>query len=274
MEEAIRAIILGIVQGLTEFIPISSSGHLVLVPALFGWPDQGLAFDAGLHAGTLAAVLVYFFRDWLRMARAFFADISGLHWRPATMGDDTRLLLLIVAGTVPAAVVGLLFDDWIEENLREPSLVAIALVVAAGLMALAERQGTFQRKLTAVGATDAMVIGFAQALALWPGVSRSGATISAGLLRGFERGDAARFAFLLGTPAFAGAALLKMLDLGGEENVDTGDLLLGIVVAAVVGFSAIHFLLRFLRTRTLMPFVYYRLAVAALTLIIGGIRLI
>lgn len=274
MGEAIRAIILGIVQGLTEFIPISSSGHLVLVPALFGWPDQGLAFDAGLHAGTLAAVLVYFFRDWLRMMRAFFADISGLHWRPATMGDDTRLLLLIVAGTVPAAVVGLLFDDWIEENLREPSLVAIALVVAAGLMALAERLGTFQRKLTAVGATDAMVIGFAQALALWPGVSRSGATISAGLLRGFERGDAARFAFLLGTPAFAGAALLKMLDLGGEENVDTGDLLLGIVVAAVVGFSAIHFLLRFLRTRTLMPFVYYRLAVAALTLIIGGIRLI
>lgn len=274
MEEAIRAIILGIVQGLTEFIPISSSGHLVLVPALFGWPDQGLAFDAGLHAGTLAAVLVYFFRDWLRMARAFFTDISGLHWRSATMGDDTRLLLLIVAGTVPAAVVGLLFDDWIEDNLREPWLVAIALVVAAGLMALAERQGTFQRKLTAVGATDAMVIGFAQALALWPGVSRSGATISAGLLRGFERGDAARFAFLLGTPAFAGAALLKMLDLGGEENVDTGDLLLGIVVAAVVGFSAIHFLLRFLRTRTLMPFVYYRLAVAALTLIIGGIRLI
>lgn len=265
--ELLQAIILGIVQGLTEFIPVSSSGHLVLVPAFFGWDDQGLAFDVGLHVGTMVAVIGYFWRDWWRMSTSGLRDLGNgalLRREPA---KDTQMLLLLALGTVPAGIVALLFDDWIEANLREPWLVAIALVVAGTVMLIAERVGRMERTADSIGLRDVLVIGLAQACALFPGVSRSGATISAGLVQGLRRDDAARFAFLLGTPAFAGAAVLKAFDLGGEDSPDLAMLAVGMVTSGIVGFAAIHYLLRFLRTRTLVPFVIYRYVLAAITLL-------
>lgn len=268
----LRAAILGIVQGLSEFLPISSSGHLILVPALFNWPDQGLAFDVGLHCGTLLALLVYFWSDWWRMARSFFIDLPRKRASVAAYSGDSQLLLLLALGSVPAAVVGFLFNDWIEENLRQPWLVAIALGLVGLIMFAADRRSRLDREIAGVTVLDAVLIGAAQACALFPGVSRSGATMSMGLFRNFTRDSAARFAFLLGTPAFVGAALLKAKDLESLSGKETNELLIGFLFSAVVGFLVIHFLLRFLRTRTLMPFVFYRLFVAGLTLVIGAFR--
>lgn len=272
--ELLQAIILGIVQGLTEFIPVSSSGHLVLVPAFFGWDDQGLAFDVGLHVGTMVAVIGYFWRDWWRMATSSLGDLGSGALIRLQPRRDTQMLLLLAVGTIPAGIVALLFDDWIEANLREPWLVAVALAVAGTVMLVAERLGRMDRAMEGVGLRDVVVIGLAQACALFPGVSRSGATISAGLAVGLRRDDAARFTFLLGTPAFAGAALLKAFDLGGEDSPNLWFLAAGMVTSGVVGFAAIHYLLRFLRTRTLVPFVIYRYVLAAVTLLavaFGGI---
>lgn len=270
--DLLRALILGIVQGLTEFIPVSSSGHLVLVPRMLGWPDQGLAFDAALHIGTLSALLVYFWHDWLRLIRAGLGDLVRNGRRVTSYSADSRLLLLIAVGTIPAAVAGLLLDDWIEANLREAWNVAIALIAAGLLMLAAERLARLWRPLSSVRLLDALIIGVAQACALVPGVSRSGATISAGLVLGFRREDAARFAFLLGTPTFAGAALLKSPDLAEATRGELLDLAVGMLAAAVVGFIAISWLLRFLRTRSLVPFVIYRCVLGVATLAVLAIR--
>jgi undecaprenyl-diphosphatase len=268
----LRAAILGIVQGLAEFLPISSSGHLILVPALFNWPDQGLAFDVGLHMGTLLALLLYFWRDWWRMGRAGLGDLAGHGLRFREHRDDSRLLWLIALGSIPAGVTGLLFSDWIEDNLRQPWLVALALVGFSGVIFLADRRSNLQRPLSSVGLADAVLIGCAQALALFPGVSRSGATMSMGMFRDLTREAATRFAFLLGTPAFVGAAALKSGDLADLSGGELAEMLLGFGCSLAVGVLVIHYLLRFLRTRTLMPFIYYRLGAAALTLAIGAVR--
>lgn len=270
--DLVRAIVLGIVQGLAEFLPISSSGHLILVPALFNWEDQGLAFDVGLHGGTLLALLVYFWRDWYTMAGSGLRDLHRHQFRFALYSKPGQLLWLIALGSVPAAVAGFLFNGWIEENVRQPWLVAIALAVVGAVMLVADRSSRRERTVEDVGLRDAVLIGMAQAVALIPGVSRSGATISAALFRDFDRDAAARFAFLLGTPAFVGAAVLKASDLASLSGSETRDLAVGFVCSAVVGFLAIHVLLRFLRTRSLLPFVLYRFGVAALTLVIGAIR--
>lgn len=269
--DLLRALILGIVQGLTEFIPVSSSGHLVLIPHLLGWPDQGLAFDAALHIGTLAAVLAYFRADWICLTRSGLTDLYRHGPRIAAYSGDTRLLLFIGAGTLPAVVFGLLLDDWIEANLREVWNVAVGLIVAGLVMLGAEVFAPLRRRIESVRLVDAVVIGFAQACALIPGVSRSGATMSAGLTLGFQREDAARFAFLLGTPAFAGAALLKSFDLADAPRDELLNLAAGMLAAAVVGFIAISWLLRFLRTRSLVPFVIYRWVVGlgALAILAG-----
>ena len=272
MDDLIRAAILGIVQGLAEFLPISSSGHLILVPALFGWDDQGLAFDVGLHLGTLLALLAYFWRDWLTMATSGLRDLKGHGLRYRSFAPESQLLWLIALGSIPAAVVGLLFDDWIEQNVRQPWVVAIALAVVGTIMLFADSVSRRTRSIDSVGVWDAVLIGLAQATALIPGVSRSGATITAALFRDFSRDAAARFAFLLGIPAFVGAAALKAPDLADLSGNEAGQLAVGFVCSAVVGFAAIHFLLRYLRTRSLLPFVGYRYLVAALTLIIGAIR--
>lgn len=270
--DLLRAAILGVVQGLTEFIPVSSSGHLILVPALFGWDDQGLAFDVGLHLGTLVALLAYFWRDWLGMGRTTLRDVAefGSRWR--SYHQQTRLLGALVLGSVPVAIVGLIFGDWIEDNVRQAWVVATGLAVAGTVMLVVDRLGKHTRTMEEWGIRDALLVGCAQALALMPGVSRSGSTITAGVFLDFRRDAAARFAFLLGTPAIIGAALLKGADLGREWRDDFGVLAVGFLSSAIVGFAVIHFLLRFLRVRSLQVFVYYRYAVAALTLLIAGIR--
>ncbi|MBK6662288.1 MAG: undecaprenyl-diphosphatase UppP [Thermoflexaceae bacterium] len=268
----LRAAILGIVQGLTEFLPISSSGHLVLIPALFGWDDQGLSFDVGLHLGTLLAILGYFWRDWVQMFRVGTADLVKHQFRFREHHRPSQFLWLIALGSVPAALVGLLFNSWIEDNVRQPWLIAITLAVVGAIMLYADRRGSRSRDMGTIGLADAVIIGAAQACALIPGVSRSGATMTAALFRGLERNDAARFAFLLGTPAFVGAALLKASDLASESSRDLAELGVGFACSAVVGLIVIHFLLRYLRTRSLAVFVWYRFGVAALTLLIGAIR--
>ena len=269
----LRAAILGIVQGLSEFLPISSSGHLILVPALFNWPDQGLAFDVGLHLGTLLALVVYFWRDWWRMGMAAMRDVTARGMRIADHSQESKLLWLLVLGSIPAAIAGLLFNSWVEEELRQPWLVAIALAIVGIVMWVADRSTQRLRGLDSIGPRDAILIGLAQAVALVPGVSRSGATISMGMFRHLTRDAAARFAFLLGTPAFVGAAALKARDLTSISGHEAVELSIGFACSAVVGIVVIHSLMRFLRTRTLVPFVYYRFGVAALTLVIGAIRI-
>lgn len=271
--ELVRAIVLGIVQGLTEFLPVSSSGHLILVSSLFKWPDQGQAFDVGLHAGTLLALLLYFWRDWYAMINAGIRDVLSHGARTAQWQFESRLLWTIAIGTVPAAIVGVTLESWFEENVREPWLVAIMLAAAGLTMLLAERFGKRERSLDALTLRDGVILGAAQAIALIPGVSRSGITMSAGLLRGLERDAAARFAFLLGTPAFLGAAILKLGDISGGSSRELVDLSVGFVVALVVGLAAINWLMRYIRTRSFLPFVYYRFGVAAVTLLIGALRL-
>jgi undecaprenyl-diphosphatase len=271
--DLVRAVVLGIVQGLTEFLPVSSSGHLILIPALFGWDDQGLAFDVGLHGGTLLALLAYFWRDWYVMFRTGLADLARHGARISNWRTDTRLLWLLALGSLPAGVVGLLFNDWIEAHVRQPWLVAIMLALMGTVMLLADRLAANRRPIATVGMTDALIIGVGQALALVPGVSRSGATVTAGLARGLRREDAVRFAFLLGTPAFVGALLLKSADLAALSGTEARDMLVGFATSAIVGFAAIHLLLRWVRTRSLLVFVLYRYAVAILALAIGASRI-
>lgn len=268
----VRAAILGIVQGLTEFLPISSSGHLILIPALFEWPDQGLSFDVGLHLGTLLALLVYFWREWLSMARHTLADLRVHHLEFSSHSPQSKLLWLIALGSIPAAIVGVLFNSWIEDNVRQAWLVALMLALVATIMLVADRWGGRWRRLGSLNVPDAILIGAGQACALIPGVSRSGATITTGLFRDFTRDDAARFAFLLGTPAFVGAALLKAKDLSGETTHQFGELAIGFACSAIVGFAVIHLLLRYLRRNSLIPFVAYRYGVAVLTLVIAAAR--
>lgn len=270
--DLLRAAILGIVQGLTEFLPISSSGHLILVPRLFGWDDQGLSFDVGLHVGTLVALLVYFWRDWAKMIGFGLVDLRNHQFRFREHRNESRLIWLIALGSIPAALVGVLFNSWIEDNVRQPWLVAITLAAVGGLMLFADRRSRRTRGIGDIGVVDAVTIGIAQACALIPGVSRSGATMSVGLMRDLDRGAAARFAFLLGTPAFVGAALVKLSDFTGESSKALGELAVGFGFSAVVGLLVIHFLMRYLRTRSLMPFVVYRWGVAGLTLVIAGFR--
>ncbi len=266
----VQAIVLGITQGLSEFLPVSSSGHLILVSWLFGWEDQGLAFDVGLHAGTLAVLVAYFWKDWYLMASSAFGDVTR---RDGARGlsPPTETLMLIAIGSIPVAAAGLLLDDWIAANLREPWLVATMLVLFGAVMLAVDRKSRDHRPLGQIRLADVLFIGLAQACALVPGVSRSGATMTAGLARGLDRADAARFAFLLGTPAFAGAALLELPELvstGGDWELA----LVGAIAACLVGFVAVHSLLAFLRQRTLGAFVAYRVGLAGVVFATIAIR--
>jgi undecaprenyl-diphosphatase len=270
MEDVLRAIVLGIVQGLTEFLPISSSGHLIAVRELLGWEfTDDLTFDVSLHLGTTIAVLVFFWREWRQMLRSLLLRLTG-EKRPEFAGVyDDRMLLLVVAGSVPIGIVGIVFLDWIEEETRSVALVG-ALLMALGLvLAFAERVGRRKRTLGEAGLRDALLIGSAQAFSLLPGVSRSGVTISAGLLLGFTREEAARFSFVLSTPAIVGAGILTLGDaidegaLEGEAEV----ILAGVITAAIVGWLSIGALLRLVQTRSFLPFVAYRLLAGAFLVI-------
>ena len=270
MDQLVQAIVLGIVQGLTEFLPVSSSGHLIIVPALLGWNDpfiDSLAFSVMLHIGTLFALLAYFRDDWLRLIPAGLASI-----RDRSIGDDPdrRLAWLLVAATIPAVIVGVLFNDVIETAFRQPRLVAVTLVIGAAILFLADRLGSHSRRIESVTFPLAFGIGAAQALALVPGVSRSGISISAGLFAGLDRESAARFAFLMATPITAGAGLWELRKvISGEAGVDIPivPLLAGMLTAFVAGMLAIAVLLRYLRSHGVGIFVVYRLALAALVLV-------
>lgn len=271
MDTVLQALVMGIVQGLTEFLPVSSSGHLIIVPWLFGWDDAfitSLAFSVMLHLGTLVALLAYFRDDWLRLIPAGFAAIRDRSFA----GDPDRMLAwLLVAATIPAAIAGFLFDDIIETAVREVWLVAIMLVVGAVILWLADHYGPRTKDVGDVTFPVATGIGIAQALALIPGMSRSGISISAGRFAGLDRPAAARFAFLMATPITAGAIVFEARKLiTGEAGVavEVVPLIVGLVASLVSGFLAIHFMLRYLRTRSLDIFVWYRIVLAAIVLVV------
>lgn len=266
MDVILQALIMGIVQGLTEFLPVSSSGHHILVPYLFGWDDPfitSLAFSVMLHLGTLVALLGYFRADWLRLIPA---GLAAMRDRSFDGDTDRKLAWLLVAATIPAAIVGYLFSDVFESGIREPALVAGTLVIGGVILFLADAIGAESRRVDDVTFPIATGIGVAQALALIPGISRSGISISAGRLAGLDRPAAARFAFLMATPITAGAIVFearKLLTGESGVQVETGALVVGLVASLVSGVAAIHFMLRYLRTRSLRVFVWYRFALAA-----------
>lgn len=268
--EILQAIILGIVQGLTEFIPVSSSGHLLLVEKLMGWSSDKLAFDVAVHLGSLVAVLCFFWNDWMSILASFgrraFRRVP--YDKQPENARSGRLLVPIAIGTIPAGIVGVLFDDRIESMRGEPWMlpgVASALALVAVVMLVAERVGQKKRGIGMMGYLDYIVIGCAQALALFPGVSRSGITISAGLFRGIDRAAAARFSFLLSTPAILGAGALQVKKLI-ETGLPQSEMILfavGFVAAAVSGYLAIRFLMNYLQRGTLKVFAVYRFVLAA-----------
>ena len=271
MDTIIQALIMGIVQGLTEFLPVSSSGHLILVPYLFGWDDPfitSLAFSVMLHIGTLVALLTYFKGDWLRLIPAGLATIRDRSFRE---DPDRKLAWALVAATIPAAIVGFLFSDFFETQIRQPGLVAVTMVVGGLILWIADRFGAQSRTVDDVTLPVATGIGIAQALALIPGISRSGISISAGRFAGLDRAAAARFAFLMATPITAGAIVFEARKLlTGEAGVEVAvvPLLVGLVASLISGFAAIHFMLRYLRTRSLQVFVWYRFALVAIVLVV------
>jgi undecaprenyl-diphosphatase len=261
---AIEAIVLGLVQGLTEFLPISSSGHLRIVPAFFGWDDPGAGFTAVTQLGTIAAVLIYFRADLARIARAWFASLR----QPARRGElDARLGWYIVAGTVPISILGLAFKDQIETDARDLTLIGTTLIVLGVLLLMADRLAKHERGIDDLTLRDGLVVGLAQAAALVPGVSRSGATITAGLFLGMERATAARFSFLLSVPAIVLSGVFQLGEISGD-GTGWGALTVATLLAFVSGYASIAFLLRFLATHSVAVFVVYRVALGALVLIL------
>lgn len=270
MDLIFQALVMGIVQGLTEFLPISSSGHLLVVPWLFGWQRgfiDSLAFSVMLHLATLLALLVYFRADWLRLVPAGLAAIRDRSFRT---DPDRRLAWLLVVSTIPAVTAGIALNDLIETAFREPRLVAITLAIGAAILWVADRTSRRTKDVGDVGFPVAFGIGVAQALALVPGISRSGISISAGLFAGLTREAAARFSFLMATPITAGAGIWEVRKLvAGEAGVvvDPAPLVVGLLAALISGLAAISILLRYLRSHPTTVFVVYRLALAAVIVV-------
>jgi undecaprenyl-diphosphatase len=249
------AILLGLVQGVTEFLPISSTAHLRITPTLLGQPDPGAAFDAVIQLGTLAAVIVYFAKDLVAMVRGVLTD-----WR----SPDARLAGLVVLGTIPVGIAGITLKKHITGDLRSLYVIAGALALVAIVMVVVERAARFTRTITQLTALDALLIGCAQACALVPGVSRSGATLSAAFFIGLTRPDAARFSFLLSIPAIGAAGLFQLKDaLHDFHGASPAPLAIATIVSAAAGYASIAWLMRYLRTKSLAPFAIYRLALAA-----------
>jgi undecaprenyl-diphosphatase len=259
----IEALVMGVVQGVTEFLPISSTAHLRIVPALAGWPDAGAAFTAVLQLGTLAAVVGYFMPELLRMLRA---SITALTDRSKPPEPAARRLGYIILGTLPVGIAGIVFKHAIEGSLRSLWVISGALIVVALALAWIERNARHSRDFDDITLRDAMIIGCAQALALVPGVSRSGITLVAALAIGLRRDAAARFSFLLGVPAIAAAGIFELKPLLKAHDLNVAALAVGLLAAAGAGYVSIAWLLKFLRARTTMPFVIYRIALGALLL--------
>jgi len=250
MFSSFQALVLGAVQGLSEFLPVSSSAHLILIPWLLNWPDPGLAFDVALHLGTLLALLIYYWQTWVKLVGSLVNnDVAS-----------RRLLFLLIVASVPGAIIGLLLEKQAETIFRTPLLIASTMAVLGLVLWLVDKLSRSQRKVSDFTAADALLIGLSQALAIVPGVSRSGATITMARALGIEREDAANFSFLMATPIIAGAGLLearKLVAAGLHAPV-----VWGFLASAVFGVAAIAGLIRFVRTRTYQPFAWYRIAVA------------
>ncbi len=260
--EWLQIIVLSIVQGLTEFLPISSSGHLILVPVVIGWEDQGLAFDVATHVGTLTAVIVYFRKELLSMILEGWSSL-----RARKMTKNGRLGWFIILGTIPVGLAGLLFADVVSNQLRSPIVMATSLIVFGLVLGYADWSGRRKMDEHELGWRSVLFIGLAQALALIPGTSRSGITITAGLLLGMTRESAARFSFLLSIPVTALAGAYEAMGLiGSPEAVDWTPFISGAVIAGVAAYLCIHYFLAFIRRIGMQPFVVYRIALGALIL--------
>lgn len=268
----IEACVLAIIQGLTEFLPISSSAHLALAPWLFGWKDQGLTFDIALHFGTLLAVMIYFFRDWLQVT----AQAFGIRYQPdPALAANKNLLWWMAAATLPVGIAGLTLESYAETALRGPWSIGFMLIAVGLLMGYADRLPSARKPLEELTLADAMTIGLAQALAVVPGTSRSGITITAGLFRNLSRHTAARFSFLLSTPAVAAAAAKAFLDLrkaGGVSPEMVAPFTAGIVVSALTGLFVISMFLKFLRNNSLRGFVLYRVFFGIMVIALAFLR--
>lgn len=253
----LQSIVLGLVQGLGEFLPISSSGHLILFPWLFGWKEHSLSFDVMLHAGTLFAVALYFWREWLVLLKEGFLSLKE---RKLSGPPERRLFWYIVIASVPGAVIGKLLEEKAEEAFRAPLIVASALGVFAMIFYLIDRFSGRKRNLQSLGLIDSVAIGISQAVAIIPGVSRSGATIACGLGVGLDREASTKFSFLLSAPIIFGATVLKLGDITRMAGADGGlSLLLGFLTSAVTGLVAIHYLLSYVRKHTFNIFIVYRI---------------
>lgn len=250
-----QAVILGVLQGATEFLPISSSGHLVLVPSWLGWRPPGLSFDTLVHWGTAVAVLAYFWREWVALGRAGWRALR----RRSLDDPEARLLVLLILGTVPAAVVGSLLEEFFEGMFARPAAAAAFLLVTAAVLAWSEGRSRRTKGIEAMALRDALLVGCAQAAAIFPGLSRSGLTMAAGLAVGLRREPAAHFSFLLSAPIVLGAGLLQLIDLAGTGLLvaQLPTLAIGFVSALVSGLACIHFLLRYVRRRSFYPFAVY-----------------
>src|SRR5262245_1487293 len=260
----LQAIIFGTVQGLTEFLPISSTAHLVLLPWFMGWPDPGLAFDVALHLGTLVALLIYFRADWFALIGSALGMVRG-----RTQSPDARMAMLIVAATIPGAAAGALFEHKVEDALRAPPLIGFMLIAMALVLVAAEIVGSRKKSLDEISWGDALGVGLAQAFAIIPGVSRSGSTITAGLFLSMKRETAARFSFYLSAPIIAGAVGKKVFDIlkSGIGLDQLSPFIVGIIVSGIIGYLAIAFLLRYLQTHNTFLFVFYRIALGIVVLL-------
>lgn len=262
-----EAIVLGIVQGLTEFLPISSSGHLLVVPQLFGWGDPGASFTAVIQLGTMAAVLVFFWRD---IVRIFLAWIRSL-WTPQLRGTlDARMGWYLIVGTIPIVIAGVVFSDQIKTIARDLRLAAAMLIIFGLVLYAADRWGPQRRQLDDLILRDGFLYGVAQMFALIPGVSRSGATISAGRALGYERETTARFSFLLSIPAVVLSGLYEALDIGKDGATSWGPTIVATIISFIVGYASIAWLLRWLMTHSVLVFTVYRLVVGVAILTLVG----
>jgi undecaprenyl-diphosphatase len=261
--DPIQAIVLGIAQGLTEFLPVSSTGHLRIVPAFLGWEDPGAAFTAVTQLGTLAAVLLYFRADLWRIASTWVRSLRD----PTLRGElDARMGWYIGLGTIPIAIFGFLFRDHIEDGARSLYLIGTTLIVLGLLLLFAEKVAKRDRDISDIRGRDAALIGFAQALALIPGVSRSGSTITAGLFAGFDRASAARYSFLLSVPAVVLSGVFEARKIGGEGSADVVPTLIATLLAFVVGYASIAWMLRWLTSHSTAVFVVYRVGLGVLVI--------
>jgi undecaprenyl-diphosphatase len=272
-----QSIILGITQGLGEFLPISSTAHLILAPYFFGWQDPGLSFDVALHVGTLIAVMAFFWRDWVDIFKSAVNGIFHTNYKLKTTclagrqaNYEPKLLWLLIIASVPGAIFGFLFDDYAEYVFRNPLLIAFTLSVVGLILYLVDKYAKHKKDINHISIKDAIWIGLSQAIAIIPGVSRSGATMTTGLALGLSRDQAARFSFLLSTPIIFGAAILKVPHL--LQAGITLPIILGIIAAAVSGYLAIKYMLRFIQKVGYAPFFWYRLALAAIIVIVYFLR--